>query len=154
MAEWWRQRDWLGVASFGVFLILVGVIWLITPNFPKKIIDFIKDFHLVPITENVPLPAPASDHPVLYKAVAQFCLGFGIFHIITLALRIVLKEPLDRKSGTVSSIVFWLSASLLLSALAAKNISWFGFLAGLIMVIGLMIVVSSLIKLLFWKYWP
>lgn len=154
MSEWWRERDWLGIASLGFFLVLVGVIWLITPNPFDEFVAFVKDFHLEDITENLSLPAPASSHPVIYTAVARFCLAFGVFHIIVLGLRIVFKESLDRKSGTVSSVVFWLGASYFLSALAAENIGWFAFLAGLIMVVGLMIVVSSLIKLLFLKYKP
>jgi len=154
MAEWRKERDWLSIVSFGFFLIIVGVIWLITPNPYDEALAFAKDFHLENITENVYLPAPASPHPVVYTAIAQFCLTFGIFHIIVLGLRIVFKEPLNRKSGTVPSVVFWLGASYFLFALAAENISWFAFLAGLIIIIGLMIVVSSLIKLLFLKYKP
>lgn len=156
MAEWWKERDWLGIASFGFFLILVGVIWLITPNLRDEIVTFAEDIahHTEPITENVSLPAPASPHPVVYTAAAHFCLVFGVFHIIVLGLRTVFKESLNRKSGTVSSVVFWLGASYFLFALADGNIGWFAFLAGLIMIVGLMIVVSSLIKLLFLKYKP
>jgi len=154
MAGWRKERDWLSIVSLGFFLILVGVIWLITPNPYNEALAFVKDFHLENITENVYLPAPASPHPVVYTAIAQFCLAFGIFHIIVLGLKIVFKEPLNRKSGTVSSVIFWLGASYFLSALAAGNISWFAFLAGLVIIIGLIIVVSSLIKLLFLKYKP
>lgn len=156
MAEWWKERDWLSIASFGFFLVLVGVIWLITPNLRDEIVAFAEDIahHTEPITENVALPAPALTHPVVYTAVARFCLAIGVFHIIVLGLRIIFKEPLNRKSGTISSVVFWLGASYFLFALAEGNISWFALLAGLIMIVGLMIVVSSLIKLLFLKYKP
>lgn len=154
MAEWRKERDWLSIVSLGFFLILAGVIWLITPNPYNEALSFVKDFHLENITENVYLPSPASPHPVVYTAVAQFCLAFGIFHIIILGLRIIFKEPLNRKSGTVSSVIFWLGASYFLFALAAENISWFAFLAGLIIIIGLIIVVSSLTKLLFLKHKP
>ncbi|UCC33488.1 MAG: hypothetical protein JSW53_00300 [Candidatus Bathyarchaeota archaeon] len=144
-----ESRDWLAIVSLGFFLVLVGVIWIITPDLWNEVIDFFKSFHLANVTEHIILPAPAHTHPVVYTAASQFCLTFGIFHIVILALRFVLGESLDRKSGTLSGIVFWLGSGLFLTMLAAGEIRWFDFLAGLVACIGLMIIVSSLVKLLF-----
>ena len=137
--------DWLSIVSLGFFLVLLGVIWIITPDWSSEVVDFIKD-----LFENIEgLPVPDYPHPVVYTAAMQFCLAFGVFHIGILALRFALRESVDRKIGTISGIVFWLGASFFLNVLATKTISWFGFLAGLIICVGLMIVVSSLVKLLF-----
>ena len=141
--------DWLSIVSLGFFLVLLGVIWIITPDLSNEVIDFFKDVHLENMTENIILPAPEHSHPVVYRAAMQFCLAFGVFDIVILALRFVLRESMDRKTGTISGIVFWLGAGFFLNMLAAGDIGWFGFLAGLIIVIGLLIIVSSLVKLLF-----
>ena len=141
--------DWLSIVSLGFFLVLLGVIWIITPDCWNEVVDFFKDFHLENVTGNIILPAPKHSHPVVYTAAMRFCLAFGIFHIVILALRFVLRESVDRKTGTISGIVFWLGAGFFLNMLAAGDIGWFGFLSGLIICVGLMIVVSSIVKLLF-----
>lgn len=138
---------WLSTLSFGFFLILFGVIWIITPNFSSKVVDFVKDFHLEHLTEHVVLPAPEHSHPVVYRAAMQFCLVFGAFQIVVLILRFIFHDSLDNKSGTISNIAFLFSAGFFLNMLANKSIGWFGLLAGLIISIGLAIVASSLVKL-------
>ena len=144
-----KGTDWLGIFSFGFFLILFGTIWIITPNSTEEVVNFFKDFHLENVTENIVFPAPKHEynHLVVYTAAMQFCFIFGAFHIVILALRFVFHEPLDRKSGTISGMVFWLIAGFFLSMLASQTIGWFSFLAGLIISAGLTIIVSSIVKL-------
>ena len=141
------STGWLGTLSFGFFLILFGIIWIITPNFSSEVIDFVRDFHLKHLTEHIILPAPEDSHPVVYTAAMQFCLVFGAFQIAILALRFIFHDSLDRESGTISNIAFWLSTGFFLNLLANKSTGWFGFLAGLIISIGLAIIASSLVKL-------
>lgn len=138
---------WSSTLSFGFFLILFGVIWIITPNFSSKVVDFAKDFRLEHLTEHVVLPAPEHSHPVVYRAAMQFCLVFGAFQIVILILRFIFHDSLDKKSGTISNIAFLFSTGFFLNMLANRSIDWFGFLAGLIVSIGLAIVASSLVKL-------
>jgi len=142
-----RRTGWLSTLSFGFFLILFGVIWIITPDFSSEVIDFAKDFHLEHLTEHVVLPAPKESHPDLYTAAMQFCLVFGVFQIAVLVLRFIFHDSLDKKSGTISNIAFWFSTSFFLNMLANKSTGWFGFLAGLIISIGLAIIASSVVKL-------
>lgn len=145
----WEGKDWLSTVSVGFFFVLLGVIWMITPDLWGEVVDFFTDFHF----DHSFLPAPMHSHPILYTAVMQFCLAFGVFQIVILAVRFVLGESLDRKSGTISGVVFWLGAAYFVSLLAAGQIGWFGFLAGLIVVVGLLIIVSSLLKLLYRRKW-
>ena len=145
--RYFRSAGWLSTLSFGFFLILFGVIWIITPNFSSEVIDFAKDFHLETLTEHVVLPAPEHSHPAIYTAAMQFCLAFGVFQIAILVLRFIFHDTLDRKSGTVSNIAFWFSTGFFLNMLANESIVWFGFLAGLVVSIGLAIIASSLVKL-------
>lgn len=141
------STGWLGTLSFGFFLILFGIIWMITPNFSSEVIDFVKDFHLENLTEHIILPAPEDSHPVVYTAAMQFCLVFGAFQIAILVLRFIFHDSLDRKSGTISNVAFWFGTSFFLNLLASKSTGWFSFLAGLIISIGVAIIASSLVKL-------
>jgi len=144
-----KGTDWLGILSFGFFLVLLGTIWMVTPNLTEKVGSFIADFHLKNVTENIVFPAPKHEHShlVVYTAAMQFCFIFGAFHIIVLALRFVLHESLDRIGGTVSGMVFWLGAGFFLNMIINETIGWFSFLAGLIISIGISIIASSIVKL-------
>ncbi len=145
--RYFGSTGWLSTLSFGFFLILFGVIWIITPNFSSEVIDFAKDFHPEKLTEHVVLLTPKESHPVVYNAAMQFCLVFGAFQIVILVLRFIFHDSINRKSGTISNVAFWFSTGLFLNMLANKSIDWFGFLAGFIISIGLAIVASSLVKL-------
>jgi hypothetical protein len=144
-----RGADWLGLLSFGFFLILIGSIWMATPNLTEKLADFFDDFHLQNLSEHIVFPAPEHqyNHLEVYTAAMQFCLVFGAFQILILILRFVLYEPLNKKADTISGIVFWFSAGFFLYMLASESIGWFGFLAGLIISVGLMIIASNFVKL-------
>jgi hypothetical protein len=145
-------QDKLSLASVGFFFLLIGVIWVITPDLSQKVIDFFKDFKLEKeIFPNVFLPAPARPyrHIVVYTALAQFCFVFGLFQIAILVLRFFFREPLDKVAGAFSGIVFWLGAGFVSNLLAARTIEWFGFIGWLIVLIGLSLVVRSLLVLLF-----
>lgn len=145
-----EKRDIFGLASFGFFILLVGAIWLVTPNLSQKVIDFFQDFTLKKeIFPNVPFPAPAHHHPVVYEALARFCFAFGLFQIVILALKLFLRETLHRTAGTFSGIVFWLGVGFASNMLATEAIEWFGFLGWFIVFVGLSIVVRSLLVLLF-----
>jgi len=143
-----KVSDWLGILNFGFFLILVGTIWIITPNFTNEITYFFNDFSLKNVTENIVFPAPEHNHPNLYTAAMQFCFVFGAFQIAILALRFVFHEPLSKKADAIAGIVFCFAVGFFLSMLANEIISWFGFIAGLIISVGLLIITSSIIKLL------
>ncbi len=143
------NTDWLGLVSFGFFLILVGGIWLFTPTLADETIRFFKDFELKNVTSNILLPAPkdVSSHTILYTAVMQFCFIFAAFEIVILILRFVLRDTANRKADAVSGAAFWLSAGYFLSLLAGGFVGWFGFVAGLIISGGIAIVVTSIFKL-------
>jgi len=127
--------------------MLLGIIWIITPNYTEEVTNFFKDFHLENVTENIALPAPQRSHPTVYTAAMQFCIIYGAFNIVILALRFFLHEPLNKKADSVSGVIFWFSIGYFLNLLANESIGWFSFLAGFIVSVGLSIIVSSLVKL-------
>lgn len=148
-----KQRekiDLLGIASFGLFLALIGVIFAVTPELPSEIFDFVKDFQLQLVYPGVYFYAPASNHPILYNTIFQFCLIFAIFQVVILVARFMLKESISRKSGTFSGLFFWFGSAAALGLLKSESIDWFIFLGWLIVLVGIVIIVKSSISLTFW----
>jgi len=150
----WHERrrekpDILGLASFGLFLMLVGVIWIITPNLFQEVREFFGDFKLEKEVFPIFLPAPVHHHPVVYTAIARFCFVFGLFQIFILVLRLVFREPVDKIAGTFSGMIFWLGAGFVANMLSAETIKWFAFLGWIIVLVGLSLVIRSLVVLLF-----
>lgn len=152
MSERYPEKiDILGIASFGFFLVLIGVIFAITPNLLDRIYDFLHDFQLQEAYPGMSFPAPASNHPVLYGALFQFCLIFAIFQVIILVARFILKESIKRKSGTFSGLFFWFGAAVALNLSKAGSIDWFIFIGWLVVLVGTVIFVKSAISFAFWK---
>lgn len=143
----YRGMDWLGLVSFGVFLILLGMVWLATPNMGGEVEDFLMDFRFEDAAGNAVFPAPAHSHPVLYTAAAWFFFIFGAFSCVVLFLRFVYHEPVHRKSETLSGIVFWFGAALSFGMLANATIGWYGLIAGLVISLGLAVIARSLVRL-------
>ena len=144
-----KGTDWLGLLSFGFFILLLGTIWIITPNLSKEVETFFtpENWRLRNVTENITFPEPERSYPIIYTAAMQFCFTFGAFQIAIFTLRFILHEPLGRIGETLSGMVFLFGAGFFLSMLANETVSWFGFLAGLIVSVGLSIMVSGIVKL-------
>ncbi len=146
-----KRLDIVGLVSFGLFLVLVGVIIAVTPGWYAAARSFVEDFELEKVNGNISLPAPADpyDHEVVYTAVERFCLVWGVFQIGILVLRFFLGQTVNKKAETFSGIVFWLGAAYATSLLLAESLSWFGLWAVILIVIGLSIVARSLVVLLY-----
>jgi hypothetical protein len=117
----WRaayRDDDTGWISFGAFLIIVSVIYLITPDIARQIEAFLLDFQLVQIFPNFWFPLPSSNHPLLYTAAEQFCYIFGVVQIGILGVRFARRSSIHGKADTFSSVVFWLGAGYILSLLS------------------------------------
>lgn len=146
-----EERDWFGFASFGFFLILIGIMFLVIPNIFSYVETFAKSFNLTEVSpgSGVFLPFPTGPtHMEVYSAIMYFCLVFGVFQIVILVLRFAIKSSVDKKAGTLGGIVFWLGAGIFAYTLVVGgNGNWVLFLAGLIVSIGLSIMVNSLAKL-------
>jgi len=138
--------SWL---SFGVFLILVGILFLVTPNLWEAVEGFFGDFTLRKVDGNIYFPAPEHNHAVLYNALSQFCLWFGIYQIVLLALKIYLGATIYQKAETFSDIIFWLLAGYFLVLLKEQGISWFAFIGVFILLVGIVILIRSVVPLFF-----
>jgi len=148
-----KYREGLfGAISAGVFLILVGAFFITTPNLLDKIVDFFQDFEIVNIPGSTviywPAPANPGSHAVLYSVVTQFCLVWGIFQIVILAMRFFARSPVGKKAETASNIVFWLGAYYLTNRFltsATTLETWFTFWATIIILIGVTLIVRAVV---------
>jgi len=131
-----------------MFLILIGAMFVITPNLYGAVLTFLDDFQLVQIGPKIFLPAPVSNHPVLYLAIEVFCYLWGLFQIVILILRFSLGSSIHQKARTLSRIVFWLGAGWLTSMLRTRILGvgsqgWFAFWSAVAILLGLSLIVQA-----------
>lgn len=142
-----EQKDLIDIITFGLFIILIGIIFLFTPNLMNKILIFFKDLEFRGYTSFIYLPYPKSEHPILFNTLYNFCLFFAIIHIPILAARFILKDPIDKKAGAFSGLIFWFGAAYIINSLLEKNIDWSAFIGYLIVLIGITLVINNSIKI-------
>jgi len=138
------QEGLFTAISVGFGLLLVGTLFIITPNLLSKIVDFFKDFKLVDVPNtNILFPAPGhpSIHSVLYQTAAQFSIALTIFQVIILVLRFIIPSSLVKKSESISNLVYWAGASLLIQSVLIDTthvsfMDWFEFWSLIIVLAG------------------
>ena len=157
-----RFREGLiSAISVGFFFLLIGAIFVVTPNLFDKIMDFLRDFEfrLLPHTDNIYLPAPLNPylHVGVYTAVWQFSIVWGIFQIVILAFRYVVGSPFRKKAETAGNLVFWLGTSYLIGTFRNATSrapflntttpleGWFAFWAMIIILIGISLIARAII---------
>ncbi len=141
----------LTAVSVGFFLILIGSLFIITPNLFNKVVDFLSHFTSRQIrTTNIyaPVPENFSAHLDVYTAARLFSLVWGVFLIAMLAVRFILGSSLRQKAENLGGVVFWLGAAYLIqtylvqpaqaSGLTATDYvrDWFEFWALIVALIG------------------
>lgn len=155
----------LSAISVGFFLILVGTLFVSTPNLLHEVNTFLSNFRVVPVgSANIRVPAPQSlGNPDTYSAIQdvylaarEFALVWGVFLIAMLGARFLLDSPLRRKAENVGDVVFWLGATYLLETfLVAPTqasvildsdlaINWFKFWAAIVMFIGVSLIARAI----------
>lgn len=145
MSERKERTDILGLANFGIFLIVVGIIVATTPNLVDRIADFFSDFHMQEVAPNIFLPIPGLDHPVVFNALFQFCLIFGILQIVVLSARFIIKDTVRRTASTAMGIIFWLGAAWSVTLINTPGFTWLNFVGYIILFCGIAIVAENLI---------
>ncbi|MGA2386044.1 MAG: hypothetical protein ABSG33_05890 [Candidatus Bathyarchaeia archaeon] len=150
-----RGEGAISAVSFGLFLVLVGVIVVINQNLWSNVRDFFNDFTTANVTNtqiSLPVPATPAAHTAVYSATFQFALGIGILEILILAMRFTVGSRIRRKAQTVGSAVFWFGAVYLLNNLADMKITlainqqrqmWFQFWAAIIILFGVSLVARA-----------
>ncbi|WP_455367194.1 hypothetical protein [[Eubacterium] cellulosolvens] len=147
MSEKKDQHDTLDLVTFGFFLVLAGIIFLITPNLLENIYAFLRDLDFKEAITYVYLPAPQGTHTILFTAISRFTFYFALVHLFILAARYFFRSPKDKIAGTVSGLVFWFGATWILNKYIEADIVWFRFLGYLIALVGISVVIKNIITL-------
>jgi hypothetical protein len=141
----------LSALSAGFFFVLVGAIFVTTPNLLDKILAFFRDFDIVRVPNTpIRLPAPASPraHSGVYSALALFSFVWSLFQIVMLVLRFIANSPLSKKTETAGNLVFWLGANFLVRSFLSETTTrsaWFEFWTAIIMLLGVSMIVRAII---------
>jgi hypothetical protein len=153
-----RRENWLGLLSFGFFVMLFALFFVIVPDYGDTVVAFFKGIDTREVASGVFLPAPGNSTPVararnaiIYENVMYFCLIFGIFQFAILAFRFYFRSAVNKTAETCSNIVWWLGAAYMFSLLRSTALEWFPFIGGIIAVVGFSIIVRSIVPLLFWR---
>jgi len=140
--------------AFGGFLIIVGLIFALTPDLWQKITDFFNNmttstFPMGSSTSNIVLPSPLhpGEHKILYTALLQFDVAFGILQVVILGLRVWVHSKTSRIAETFGNAVFWLGAAVLVNVFLLTGTlgSWFEYWTTLIILVGVSLIARAIV---------
>ncbi len=138
--------------AVGGFLIILGVVFGLTPGVPQKLWDFFKDFSVQGFpfgsgTLILPAPAHPATHQEVYGAVFNFAIGIGLLQVAILAARLYMRSRIRSIAETIGNLIFWFGAAILAQFYLLEGTldGWFTFWAGLIIVVGVSLVVRGII---------
>jgi len=142
------QEGLFTAISAGFFLLLVGTLFVITPNLSDNILNFFESLEMVdvPNTDVVFLgPQLPQSHLPLYQTVGQFSIVWAIFQIIILVLRFVIPSSWNKKSETVSNFVYWIGAAVLIQLFLVESTPWFIFWSTIIIITGVSLIARAVV---------
>ncbi len=142
----------MSAISVGFFFVLVGIIFIITPNLVDKIVNFLEDITFVNIAHlpsNIFLPQPATvnAHTAVYTSVQQFSMVWGVFLAAMLVIRFAAGSPMRNKAENLGDIVFWFGTAYLIQTWligrSARALEWFEFWALILVLLGISLIVRA-----------
>ena len=138
----------LSAISVGFFFVLVGFIFIITPNLTDKMVDFFQDIAFVnvarlPSNFYLPRPATIGAHVTIYSAVEQFSLAWGVFLVAMLVIRFATGSQTRKKAENLGDIVFWFGSAYLVRTWLIGESKWFEFWALILMLLGISLIVRA-----------
>ncbi len=147
----------ISAIAVGGFLIILGVVFGLTPGVPQKLWEFSKDFTLqgFPFASGtVIFPAPIHPEAYLevYTAVLNFCIGIAVLQVLILGARLYVHSRIRRLAETVGHLVFWSGAAVVtfVYLLPGNLDGWFTFWAGLVIIFGVSLIVRGIIHFSTW----
>lgn len=151
------RESMITAISAGVFFVMIGALFIITPALFTRVTEFFRDFSpnvfvRVPNTM-IYLPAPTRPliHRVVYTAFEQFCFAFGVFQAVVLALRFAARSSVSNKAETVGNLISWIGTGYLARTLLLEPTTWsalttwFVFWAAVLMLLGVTLIVRAII---------
>ena len=144
-------ESFIKIISAGFFFVLIGALFVNRPTLFDNIVSFFRNFSFQPIPNTgIVFVAPTRPwaHVVVYRTAEQFSLIWGLFQIVILALRFIVRSPVDKKAETASNIVYWLGASYLINTYLTGStllLTWFVFWAMTITLCGLSLIIRAVV---------
>jgi hypothetical protein len=135
--------------SVGFTLLLIGTLFVITPNLFDSVIEFLKDLGLVDVPNTEIMffgPELPLRHMTLYQTAGQLSIAVAVFEVFMLALRFVIPSSWDKRSETAGNLVFWIGAVYLIQVFLIDSIQWFVFWTTIIMVIGVSLIARAAVN--------
>jgi hypothetical protein len=133
----------LRTASFGLFLVLVGIFFILYP-LGEESRAFLADLRPALMFDHVYYPAPSSPHPLFYHILRNFSITWGAWLGLFTIVQLAIKDRPRRVAHTLGDCVFWIGAAHLLDRIAALTLTFGSFLALLIVVTGLSLIIRAL----------
>ncbi|MDI9644680.1 MAG: hypothetical protein QFX35_05625 [Candidatus Verstraetearchaeota archaeon] len=112
-----RGWDFLGLIHFGLFMIVLGLLFVIYPNLFDSLKEFFLDFEMVEISDNFFLPIVRGSHPEVYGSLLTLAIAMLLIEVLILVARFLIRDMVRRKADSISGIVFWVGISLLANQL-------------------------------------
>jgi hypothetical protein len=135
--------DILGGVTAGLIIILIAILFVITPNLLGNLLIFITDFAWQEVYPGFIWWAPQNPHPAVYNTLFIFFLGTLAINIIVLILRVIFRDSYRRQIESIGGIIVsagvsWAAYNLIL------NNNFTAFAGWTIVFIGISIIISSL----------
>jgi hypothetical protein len=134
--------------SIGFFFLLLGAIFLMTPNLFNAAIDFLQNLELVRVPHTdmfLPAPADMAMHSTVYQAVGQISIAVCAFQILMIGLRFAFPSSWNKRAETFGNFVYWAGAAFLVQTYLVNEIQWFVYWALLVIVIGVSLIARAAI---------
>jgi hypothetical protein len=152
----------------GFFLVLIGLLFVISPNLYGNIITFFSNFNVTSPVPNTSIMLPAPDFTraatnstvreanlAVYSAAMQFSLAWGVFLVALLVIRFAANSPTRKKAENLGNIVFWFGTAYLVQTWLIEKVSsttdatvqtqrWFEFWPLILMLLGASLIVRAI----------
>ncbi len=132
--------------SFGFFVLLLGILFVSTPDLFGNISNFIGDFEFTQVSNTVvvlPRPANARAHLELYNVMGVVSIAAVVFQAIMIVLRFVMPSSWGKRSETVGNLVYWIGVAFLVQLFLIDTTQWFVFWSTIIMAAGVSLIARA-----------
>jgi len=157
--KWVWPEGLITAVAIGGFLVILGSMFGLTPKLPQNIVLFFTDLTVVPYPSTssqffLPAPANPAEHLDVFSAASSFAVGMSILQVITLALRLNFKSPINKSAETLGNLFFWVCSIIAVNffLLSGTVNGWFTFWASIFIFAGGSLLIQFFVHLIKQRY--
>jgi hypothetical protein len=132
------DRDPLGILEFGLFLLVVGVVFITNPDIPSEVIDWVRLM--------ADLETPIRPTRTILSSATMFFILTGLSNLFTAGVRLLIDKVWRRILQDVLSGAGILAFAYLVSLYAKEALTWTNVLAIGAVVLGALMVLYFLFR--------